>query len=473
MTQIPISTMVKPRRRKRLIWSALVFLLVVLSLSAWVGYRSLVEDWALQSAIAEADRLDPGWRLAEIEAKRDVIPDSENGALLVMAAAQFIPATWPRPTIISPSFDEIIQEQPLGSPLDEKPVSKLRAAISQVSQALGPARNLAGYPQGRHAIAWSRDGIGTLLSHVQSARNVAQLLTMDAMLRVRDGDMEAAVVACRACVNAGRSLGDEPTTMSQLIRLSCRGLALHSLERTLSHGEASGSILRSLQQLLEDEGNQPLMLRMARAERALTHQGLEVIKAREFNRRSYGLVQPFGLPDEAMNLVDAAQARACHAALLRFGTEVVEIAKLPPEEQRDRLEQLKEPDVQQPTIFRAMQERNWHAKIARACWNGDGLLKCAKTALAAERFRQDKGRWPGTLKELTPEYMRTVPTDPFDGKELRFRQLQDGIVIYTLGPDFEDNGGNLTRRYTPPPGTDIGFQLWNPSHRRQRAKRAR
>jgi hypothetical protein len=411
--------------------------------------------------------------LAEIEAKRDAIPDSENGALLVMAAAQLMRASWPRPTITSPSFDEIVQEQSPESQLDEKQVSKLRAAVAQVTQALGPARKLAGYPKGRHAIAWSYDGIGTMLPHVEPVRKVAELLSMDAMLHAHDGDPDAAVAACRACLNAGRSLGDEPT-LSQLVRLGCRRLALHSLERTLSHGEASGSVLKQLQQLLEDESDQPVLLRMARADRALTHQGLDVIRAREFNRRSYGLVQPFGLPDGAMNLMDAAQARACHAALLRFGTEFVEIAKLPPEEQRDRLEQLKEPDVQQPTIFRSWgRERNWPAKDARACWNSDGLLHCTIAALAAERFRQDNRRWPDSLKELTPEYLRTVPADPFDGKELRFRRLQDGIVFYTLGPDCEDNGGNLTRRYTPPPGTDIGFRLWNAAHRRQPAKKAR
>jgi hypothetical protein len=39
MSQIPIPAMVKPRRRKRLVWSALLFLLFLLSLSGWVGYR--------------------------------------------------------------------------------------------------------------------------------------------------------------------------------------------------------------------------------------------------------------------------------------------------------------------------------------------------------------------------------------------------------------------------------------------------
>jgi hypothetical protein len=47
----------------------------------------------------------------------------------------------------------------------------------------------------------------------------------------------------------------------------------------------------------------------------------------------------------------------------------------------------------------------------------------------------------------------------------RARRLEDGIVIYTLGPDGQDNGGALSREYKPAPGTDIGFRLWDPEQR--------
>ncbi len=39
----------------------------------------------LREAIAEADRLDPGWRWEELEARRKAIPDEENAALCVLA----------------------------------------------------------------------------------------------------------------------------------------------------------------------------------------------------------------------------------------------------------------------------------------------------------------------------------------------------------------------------------------------------
>ena len=51
----------------------------------------------LREAEAEADRLDPGWRLKDLEAKRKVYPPEENAAICVMAAAQQLPPGWPAP----------------------------------------------------------------------------------------------------------------------------------------------------------------------------------------------------------------------------------------------------------------------------------------------------------------------------------------------------------------------------------------
>jgi hypothetical protein len=94
-------------------------------------------------------------------------------------------------------------------------------------------------------------------------------------------------------------------------------------------------------------------------------------------------------------------------------------------------------------------------------------LACTTVALAAERFRRDRGLWPGSLAELVPAYLGAMPRDPFDGLPLRFRRTADGLVIYSIGPDGTDDGGNLTRTLPPANGTDLGIRLWDPERRRQ------
>ena len=92
-------------------------------------------------------------------------------------------------------------------------------------------------------------------------------------------------------------------------------------------------------------------------------------------------------------------------------------------------------------------------------------LRTASAALAAERYCQEKGSWPDTLDTLVPTYLKQVPADPYEGKPLRLRRTDDGIIVYSIGPDRADNGGTLDRENPVAPGTDLGFQLWNADRR--------
>jgi len=69
-------------------------------------------------------------------------------------------------------------------------------------------------------------------------------------------------------------------------------------------------------------------------------------------------------------------------------------------------------------------------------------LRAAQTALAVERFRRGHGETlPTRLEELAPGYCKSVPTDPYDGNPLRFKTLDSGYVIYSIGSDGKDDGG--------------------------------
>jgi hypothetical protein len=60
-----------------------------------------------------------------------------------------------------------------------------------------------------------------------------------------------------------------------------------------------------------------------------------------------------------------------------------------------------------------------------------------------------------------------VPVDPYDGQPLRYKLKQDGVVIYSVGHDGVDNGGNINRDRNLDVGVDQGFSLWNVGARRQ------
>jgi hypothetical protein len=73
-------------------------------------------------------------------------------------------------------------------------------------------------------------------------------------------------------------------------------------------------------------------------------------------------------------------------------------------------------------------------------------------ALALESFHRTSGRWPQTLAELTPDLLPTVPLDRFDGNPLRLRLKNGKPILYSVGRNRNDDGGQ------PVPSGESGWE---------------
>src|SRR5437868_140260 len=72
------------RRRRRWLIALLLGLTAALAPLAALTYRSWSGEREVQELLAELDRTDPGWRFADIQARRPHIPDEQNSALQVL-----------------------------------------------------------------------------------------------------------------------------------------------------------------------------------------------------------------------------------------------------------------------------------------------------------------------------------------------------------------------------------------------------
>ncbi|MBM4149217.1 MAG: hypothetical protein FJ224_09240 [Lentisphaerae bacterium] len=68
----------------------------------------------------------------------------------------------------------------------------------------------------------------------------------------------------------------------------------------------------------------------------------------------------------------------------------------------------------------------------------EAQVEMSRAAVALERFRLATKRYPGSLSELQPP--KPPLQDPFDNA-FRYRPTADGFVLYSVGPDGQDNGG--------------------------------
>jgi hypothetical protein len=85
------------------------------------------------------------------------------------------------------------------------------------------------------------------------------------------------------------------------------------------------------------------------------------------------------------------------------------------------------------------------------------LLK--STAVAAAAFSAEHQRLPVRWEELCPTWVSAPAMDPFTGQPLRFKRAGDRLLIYSLGPDQQDQGGVPFNATTPQTPGDIVIEI--------------
>jgi len=71
----------------------------------------------------------------------------------------------------------------------------------------------------------------------------------------------------------------------------------------------------------------------------------------------------------------------------------------------------------------------------------DLLVGATQAMIAIKAFKNDTNNYPTSLNELIPNYLSSVPQDPFDGKLLKYSATKK--TLYSVGEDLQDSGGSV------------------------------
>jgi hypothetical protein len=457
-----------PRRRRWLLRLMLLPVAAAAGLWAFVLWDEYRTAARLADAIAEADRLDPGWRIDDLLARRAVLPDQQNAAHRIFAVAAKLPKTFP-----DADPDQTISGLSPPARLTEPQRAALAKLLAPVADLLPEARTLTDLPAGRFPLTAGRMFFGD--AHTQEPRSVQTLLRYDLLDRLEAGDTAGALTAWRAAYHTGRAIGDEPLIISQTVCASCRSGAVELLERLLAQAEPDEADLARVQKLLEDDDTAPLFLVAARGERAVGFGTVELLKANQANVSTW---TAWGNAARGVWNRDVTVAEATavlpgrlpgqQATLLRHMNRLVEAAKRPVEEWGPLLDAWLAEVPHLPALARMLAQAS--GPVGEVFRRSHAELRCAAAAVAAERFRRQHGRWPAGWDEVVRAgLLRAAPVDPYDGRPLRLKPTADGLIVYSVGSDGADGGGPRGRQKPVKPGSDLGFQLWDPTARRQPA----
>lgn len=78
------------------------------------------------------------------------------------------------------------------------------------------------------------------------------------------------------------------------------------------------------------------------------------------------------------------------------------------------------------------------ADARRRC---DSLCSLIMTEAAVRRYAIENGSPPESLADLVPEYLPAVTVDPYGDAPLRYRRIEDGYLLYSVGANGVDDGG--------------------------------
>jgi hypothetical protein len=283
------------------------------------------------------------------------------------------------------------------------------------------------------------DQIGADVPWLGDVRKHAFLLALEAAVACERGEPNQAVASVQATLALARSL-NTPVLIHRLVNIAVQGLAYRSAEYVVNRVSLTDEQLQTLSNWLESADYRNGQREALIGERCF---GVDA-----FQGSTGHLSAVLGGPSKIMTLVMIPRKLlGLHdrdlLGYLDLMQDYIEMADLPPEEQRARSRSLEEaphgPTRQGflskmllPGLHRVFILELRHLAHRRA----------AEAALAVERYRLAEGGIPLALSDLVPRYLDAVPLDPFDGQKLRYRLREEtGYVVYSVGEDLTDDGG--------------------------------
>lgn len=296
-------------------------------------------------------------------------------------------------------------------------------------------------------------------------RSAARWLFSESALMLDEGKLLEAVRNQALGFHIARHVATDPTISSLLTGINVDEITLSGMERILYEAGDDTSVDEAVQRALETD----------RSHLSLQHAlygeiGIDLIE-RENERKAgpKGVSAMFGneaAPGKNRPL-SAKEIKAFYhfldangLTILTGARKAVPAAALPYPEARHVLHsvaaEIQRQENSPDYMLASMIFPTWESLLvpltrdeARAA-----IVRCATALLAWEAQHEAS---PQTLAQA----IEPAPTDPFDGKPLRYRCEGNGFVVYSVGPTGKFDGGSPHQK---PPNGEVAFRYPRPAY---------
>jgi hypothetical protein len=414
---------------------------VIVMLGVTYAIAVAVSAAQLRRAYAEIEKAGRPMRAAEVIPP--TVPDAENGALLYQSAALLLraqPAPFKEPDQRHKDllgYINALCSRPAKAPLDPNESAELQELLAQdvVTRALDLVHEGTLRPAYRFEHDYTNGlQLNPFLSDLQG---LARVLGARARLESDSGRVAPAWELAQSQLKFSDALRQEPVFVSQLLRLATIRLSCETIQELCRCAPPDRQQSRALAGLLQAmDDNRPLVL-AADGERLLIGEWLYNMPKRQLHEalRKEGLREGSlpGLLDWPMfhRVTFRPNFLADHAAYLKHTYESVRIFQSPYSHE-DR----KEPETGRCRLSSILMFAVWRIKAIHL--ETAARMRITRSGLALLEHKQMHGTFPPSLEALGLEGL----ADPFIDQPLRYRADGDGFVVYSVGQDLKDDGGN-------------------------------
>ncbi|MFO0937653.1 MAG: hypothetical protein U0798_14195 [Gemmataceae bacterium] len=409
---------------------------------------------------------EPGWQLDDLNSRRNanLPPDDQNVAVVTKRIIEQFPkefSEWERSLVSDPRGE--LKPNHLVKP---ETIVELRKQLVPVQPLIVRMHEIRKFPTGGFKIDFPHPNpISFDLKDTQQLREAANKLSWNMILSTQDNDPDTAIEICRTSAHLRHAVGDEPTLISQLVRIALVAIAINSTERVLGMTEPKKG-LAELQADFEMALKEQDFAKGVAGERALQDRICENMANGSMTAAAVAGAPPSGPLDSLGQAFLSRFIRDNHAQILELITAFRNSIQLQGKERSEAMKKIPMPNTR--TISNVYVRLLMPAieKVMEAHLRTEAKLATISAAIACERYRQVKGKWPEKLSDIPKDILKEIPLDPYVGEPVKYKKNDKGVVIYATGKDETDDGGVQLDIMGTKPKTDVGIQLYDPAKRR-------
>ena len=422
------------------------------------GPGTAEKDWREITISDTVGYIIPDEVVRELGLPREEIPDAENAATYYIQAINAMPE--------EPPPDEqyfAAVKEPWGPEKNE-----LYAWFQETAEARNLLRKAASMERSQFPLITQRPGYtllaGILLPHLAQMRNFARLLSIEGHFLENEGKVKEALEAYLAIMPLGGHTAKGAILINGLVAIAIHRMGASAIIECLQRHDVPADVLEWLgERLTESERFLPDRSLWIIGERAMARQIVDMPMDRSFGTMA-GLREPKGqvwrslLASRALRIL--MPDRTIRKDFDNFYGRLEEIAgKRPWEavsasrktgERWPPLGSVKDWNILAGMLLPALSKAQ--VEYVRQICDHDAL----SIHVALLRYRQKNGRYPERLERLVPDLLDDLPLDPFSGEPFKYQRGGDGWILYSVGADQDDDGGEMLRDYRT--GGDIVYR---------------